>query len=88
MPTEVVTDVKAEILSAGYSFKGVTMEPVYVVSPMSFFGTDVNDLTFSGWNSICHFSIPPGGGGGGVRMEEGTSVVFFCRKNNSSFLRN
>ena len=65
MPTEVVTDVKAEILSAGYSFKGVTMEPVYVVSPMSFFGTDVNDLTFSGWNSICHFSIPPGGGGGG-----------------------
>ena len=65
MPTEVVTDGRAEILSAVYSLKGVTMKPVYVVSPMSFFGTDVNDLNFSGWNFICHchFSIPPKGSG-------------------------
>ena len=44
--TEVVTDGKAEILSTVNSFNGVTMEPVYGVSLVSFFGADVNDLTF------------------------------------------
>ena len=46
VPTEVVADGKAEILSTVNSFKGVTMEPVYVVSLLSFVGADVNDLTF------------------------------------------
>ena len=31
------------------------MEPVYGVSLVSFVGADVNDLTFSRWNFICHF---------------------------------
>ena len=46
MPTEVVADGKAEIFSTVNSFKGVTMEPEYVVSLVSFVGADVNDLTF------------------------------------------
>ena len=46
VPTEVVADGKAEILSTDNSFKGATMEPVYGVSLVWFVGADVNDLTF------------------------------------------
>ena len=46
VPTEVVADGKAKILSTVNSFKGVTMESVYGVSLVSFVGDDVNDLTF------------------------------------------
>ena len=45
VPNEVVANGKAEILSAVNSFEGVTMEPVYGVSLVSFVGTDVNDHT-------------------------------------------
>ena len=44
--TEVVADGKAEIFSAVNSFKGMTVEPIYDVSLMSFIDIDVNDLTF------------------------------------------
>ena len=46
VPTEVVANGKAVILSTVNSFKGVTMEPVYGVSLVSFVDADVNDLTF------------------------------------------
>ena len=55
VPTEVVADGKAEILTTVNSFNGVTMEPVYGVFIVSFVCADVNDLTFSGLNFICHF---------------------------------
>ena len=45
VPTEVVADGKAEILSTANSFKGVTMEPVYGVSLVSFVGAGMNDQT-------------------------------------------
>ena len=46
VPTEVVADGKAKILSTVNSFKDVNMEPVNGVSLMSFVGVDMNDLTF------------------------------------------
>ena len=57
MQTEVVADGKAKILSTVNSFKGVTMEPVYDVSLVSFVGADVNDLTFFflGGSSFANF---------------------------------
>ena len=44
--TEVFADGKGEILYTVNSFKGVTIEPVYSLSLISFVGADMNDLTF------------------------------------------
>ena len=58
VPTEVVADGKAQILSTVNSFNGVTMGPVYGVSLVSFVGADVNDLTFFGVELHLPLSFP------------------------------
>ena len=52
VPAEVITNGNVELFAAVN--KCVTMELVFCLTLIAFFGDDSDNLHFSGWNFICH----------------------------------